>query len=154
SRASRLFRIGMVVVAAWVSVWAVASVAYAGDAVDAMLDALVVAQLTSGGFTFAHAPGTRPEPLTILVRGAERVLAPFGLADCGLVVLRSPGTPAAGLVLLDGSRRTGRANYLIAARRAGDLLVDVQLDAGGWFSEMPVYGTRLARWFPPLTWGT
>src|SRR5262249_9526161 len=69
SRASRLFRIGMVVVAAWVSVWAVASVAYAGNELDAMLDALVVAQLTSGGFTFAHAPGTRPEPLTILVRG-------------------------------------------------------------------------------------
>jgi hypothetical protein len=135
--------------------WATASVAgAAGDEIEAMLDAVVAAQLPSGGFSFAHAAGARPEPLTILVRGAERVLAPFGLASWELVVLRSPGTPAAGLVLLDGYRRTGRLVYLDAARRAGELLVDVQLAAGGWFSEIPVYGTRLARWFLPLAWGT
>lgn len=128
---------------------------YAADnELEAMLDAIVVAQMPSGGWTFAHAPGARAEPLTILVRGAERVLAPLGLADWELVVLRSPGTPAAGLVLLEGYRRTGRVEYLAAARRAGDLLVAVQLDAGGWFSEMPVFGTRLPRWFPPFTWGT
>jgi hypothetical protein len=146
-----LKRIGMLAVV----LWATASAAYAaGDELEAMLDAVVAAQLPSGGWTFGHAPGARPEPLTILVRGAERVLAPLGLANWELVVLRSPGTPAAGLVLLAGYRRTGRAAYLESARRAGDLLVAVQLGAGGWFSEMPVFGTRLARWFPPLTWGT
>jgi hypothetical protein len=135
--------------------WATISVAYAGgDDVETMLDAIVAAQMPNGGWTFAHGAGARAEPLTVLVRGAERVLGPLGLAGWDLVVLRSPGTPAGGLVLLDGYRRTGRATYLAAARRAGDLLVAVQLASGGWFSEMPAFGTRLARWFPPLTWGT
>ena len=53
-----------------------ASATYAAsDELETMLDAIVAAQMPSGGWTFAHAPGTQPEPLTILVRGAERVLA-------------------------------------------------------------------------------
>ncbi|HEY8515624.1 MAG TPA: pectate lyase, partial [Candidatus Binatia bacterium] len=62
-------------------------------------------------------------------------------------VLRSPGTPAAGLVLLAAYRVTGEPRLLDAARRAGDLLVATQLSSGGWASEMPVHGKRLAWWF-------
>jgi len=93
------------------------------------------------------APGTRPEPLTLVVRGAEHLLAPVGLATWDLVVVRSPGTPAAGLVLLEGHRRTGRAGLLAAARRAGDFLVATELDRGGWFSEIPVEGESMPWWF-------
>jgi hypothetical protein len=79
---------------------------------------------------------------------AERVARPLGLARWDLLVVRSPGTPAAGLLLLAGQRLTGRTDYLDAARRAGDLLVATQLPSGGWFSEMPVEGGGLAAWFP------
>lgn len=112
-----------------------------------MLDALVATQRAAGGWTFATAPGARPEPFTLVVKNAERVLAPLGLATWDLVVVRSPGTPAAGLALLEGWRRTGRADYLAAARRAGDLLVATQLARGGWFSELPVEGTATPWWF-------
>src|SRR6185369_14427983 len=92
-------------------------------------------------------PGTRPEPFTLVVKTAEHALAPLGLATWDLVVVRSPGTPAAGLALLDGWRRTGREPYLAAARRAGDFLVATQLAHGGWFSELPVEGDTTPWWF-------
>jgi hypothetical protein len=134
--------------------WLAAAVARAGDAPDtatftATLDALVADERPQGGWTFAPAAdGGRPQPFTLVMQVAERVAEPFGLARWDLLVVRSPGTPAAGLLLLAGNRLTGRADYLDAARRAGDLLVAVQLPSGGWFSEMPVEGEHLAAWFP------
>ena len=83
----------------------------------------------------------------MVVKSAERLLAPLGLATWDLVVVRSPGTPAAGLVLIEAWRRTGRDEYLAAARRAGDLLVATQLSSGGWFSELPVDGAATPWWF-------
>ena len=118
----------------------------ADDAGDA-LDALVAGQRPAGGWAFASSPGTRPQAFTLVVQLAERLLAPLGLATWDLVVVRSPGTPAAGLALLEGWRRTGRERYLAAARRAGDLLVDTQLAHGGWFSELPVEGSATPWWF-------
>jgi hypothetical protein len=79
--------------------------------------------------------------------GSPSVLAPVGLASWDLVVVRSRGTPAAVLVLLEGWRRTGRDDWLAAARRTGDLLVATQLAHGGWFSELPVVGTATPWWF-------
>jgi hypothetical protein len=119
----------------------------AGDA----LDSLVVRQRPAGGWTFASPPGTRPVPFTLVVQTAERLLAPLGLATWDLVVVRSPGTPAAGLVLIEGYRRTGRDAYLEAARRAGDFLVATQLRHGGWFSELPVDGAETPWWFRVAT---
>jgi hypothetical protein len=81
------------------------------------------------------------------VKTAERLLGPLGLATWDLVVVRSPGTPAAGLVLLEGWRRTGRDDYLAAARRAGDFLVATQLGRGGWFSELPAVDAATPFWF-------
>jgi len=115
----------------------------------ATLDALVADERVQGGWTFAPgADGGRPQPFTLVMQLAERVAQPLGLARWDLLVVRSPGTPAAGLLLLAGQRLTGRADYLDAARRAGDLLVATQLPSGGWFSEMPVEGDGLAAWFP------
>jgi hypothetical protein len=113
----------------------------------ATLDALLAHERAGGGWTFASAPGARPQPCTVPLKIAERLAAPFGLARWDLVVLRSPGTPAAGLALLGGYRLTGRPDYLEAARRAGDLLIAIQMRSGGWFSEMPVEGTALSPWF-------
>jgi len=78
---------------------------------------------------------------SVLVAGA----AAANVGD--LVVMRSPGTPAAILALVDGYERSGRAAYLDSAKCAGDLLVRTQLPSGGWYSEMPVEGDHLARWF-------
>ena len=116
-------------------------------AIDETLDALVALERPAGGWTFAGPAGARPEPFTLVVKTAEHWLAPFGLATWDLVVVRSPGTPAAGLLLLDGYRRTGRAAYLAAACRAGDLLVATELAHGGWFSELPVHDTATPWWF-------
>src|SRR5262249_31379906 len=117
-------------------------------AFTATLDALVAHQRRDGGWTLDAPPGERPHPLTGVMPVAERSAPPPGLAHWDLLVVRSPGTPAAGLLLLAGHRLTGRAEYLAAARHAGDLLVAVQLASGGWVSEMPVEGPRLAAWFP------
>jgi len=113
----------------------------------ATLDRLVALERRDGAWTFAAAPHTRPAPSTMVVKIAERVASPFGLADWDLVVMRSPGTPAAILALVDGYERGGRAAYLDSAKRAGDLLLRTQLPSGGWYSEMPVEGDHLARWF-------
>jgi len=113
----------------------------------ATLDDLVVLQRPHGGWTFAAPPGTRPAPVTAPLKLAERIAAPFGLADWDVVVLRSPGTPAAALALLDGYERTGDAAYLASATRAGDLLLRLQMPSGGWFSEMPVEDGEMSWWF-------
>ncbi len=111
------------------------------------LDELVARARPDGGWTFAAVPGRRFRPHTYPLRFAERLARPFGLADWDVVVLRSPGTPAAILALLAGHRLTGRERYLETAVRAGDLLVALQMQSGGWFSEMPVRGAAPARWF-------
>jgi hypothetical protein len=92
---------------------------------------------------------------TNITKTAERIAGALGLARWDLVVLRSPGTAAAGLLLVRAYQRVGRETYLAAARRTGDLLVNLQLRSGGWFSEMPVYGNRLAKWFRAIVpWAT
>jgi len=135
--------------------WCTGGVASAGVAppapdlavFTATLDAVVARERATGGWTFEGADRTRPQPFTLVMKAAETIAAPLGLARWDLLVVRSPGTPAAGLLLLAGHRLTGRADYLEAARRAGDLLVATQLASGGWFSEMPVEGAQLSAWF-------
>lgn len=105
--------------------------------------ALVAGERPAGGWAFAHSPGRRADPYTWLVKTAERLAAPFGLATWDLVAIRSPGTPAAGLLLLEN----GSPAAIEAASRAGDLLVATQLDTGGWPSELPVHGRELPEWF-------
>ena len=144
------FRVGRGVVLAAALAIAVAVDAASADEREELvrvLDVLLAHERAGGGWTFAAPPGTRPHPYTVPLKVAEWLAAPFGLARWDVVVLRSPGTPAAGLALLDGHRLTGRADYLAAARRAGDLLAAIQLYSGGWFSEMPVEGKALARWY-------
>ncbi len=117
-------------------------------AFTATLDAIVARERPDGGWTFEGAGGQRPHPFTLVMQAAETVASPLGLATWDLLVVRSPGTPAAASLLLAGHRLTGRPAYLDAARRAGDLLVATQLASGGWFSEMPAEGPRLSAWFP------
>jgi len=88
-----------------------------GAALSATLDRLVAIERARGGWTFAAPPGARPLRSTAVMKIAERVAAPFGLADWDLVVMRSPGTPAAALAPLDGYERSGRAAYLEGAAR-------------------------------------
>src|SRR5262249_37922248 len=108
-------------------------------AVRTAVDDVLACERPGGGFTYVCAPATGPYgAATSLLIHAEALAEPFGLADWDLLVLRSPGTPAAGLVLLDAYRRGGDARDLAAARRTGDILLAAQLDSGGWFSEMPV----------------
>jgi hypothetical protein len=120
----------------------------------AALDALVHAQRPYGGWVFADGPGGRPQACTQIVRSAERLAAPFGLATWDVVVLRSPGTPAAALELLAGGVPERDAEYAAAARHAGDFLAATQLEPGGWFSEMPVSGGAPSWWFEWLAWRT
>lgn len=135
----------MNVVAAF-AVTLIAGVARGDDALES-LDALVASQRRDGGWAFSAAAGERAEAFTLVVKTAEAWLEPVGMATWDLVVVRSPGTPAAGLALLEGWRRSGRAEHLDAARRAGDLLLATQLGGGGWFSELPVHGTATPWWF-------
>lgn len=116
-----------------------------------VLDGLVATQGPHGGWP-AHRehPAAPPVAFTMVVRVAGRVLAPLGLAHWDLVLVRSPGTPLAGHVLLEGWRLAGEARWLAAARRAADLLVAIQRPSGGWHSEVPVEGDGLAWWFHPV----
>lgn len=127
-----------------------ASAARGDDAgeLTVVLDGLVAAERPAGGWSFPLGPDGRPAAFTFVMRGAETVARPLGMARWDLVVLRSPGTPSAGSALLAGWRLRGEARWLQAAGRAGDQLARIQLAAGGWFSEMPVVGDRLAWWFP------
>ncbi|MEO7435763.1 MAG: pectate lyase, partial [Candidatus Binatia bacterium] len=113
------------------------------------LDAVLARERVDGGWVFGTQRGERVHPHTYPLRFAERVAAPFGLADWDIVVLRSPGTPAAILALLNGYRLLGDERYVASARRAGDLLVALQMSSGGWFSEMPARGRFPVPWF---TW--
>jgi hypothetical protein len=119
----------------------------ADDPATASLDRLVTMQRPAGGWSFWSPPGGRPHAYTLVVRQAERIASPFGLATWDLVVVRSPGTPAAGLALLEGYARTGRAAYRDAAIRAGELVLATQLAPGGWFSEVPLHGRVMPWWF-------
>ena len=62
-----------------VSVLFAARLAHADDAV-AQLDALVASQRPEGGWTFEIPPGGRPTAFTLVVKTAEAVLGPLGLA--------------------------------------------------------------------------
>ena len=119
---------------------------------EAALDGLLASQQPSGGWVFAAAPGERPRPFTQIMQIAERLASPFGLASWDLLVLRSPGTPAAALELLAGGVPERSAAYEEAARRAADLLASAQLESGGWFSEMPLDHGALPGWFRRLAW--
>lgn len=110
------------------------------------LDDVLACERPDGGWTYTCPPSADGAVTKIVIRAA-RVASALRLAPWDLLVVRSPGTPAGGLVLLEGWRRTGDARYLAGARRAGDVLVATQLSSGGWSSEMPVHGQRLARWF-------
>lgn len=112
------------------------------------LDDVLACERPGGGWTYVCDPATGPYgAATKIVIRATQVASVFGLASWDLLVLRSPGTPAAGLVLLEGYRLSGDERYLDAARRAGDLLVATQLRSGGWASEMPLSGNDLTWWF-------
>ncbi|HZR84106.1 MAG TPA: pectate lyase [Candidatus Binatia bacterium] len=114
----------------------------------AAVDAVIECARPDGGWTYVCNPPTGPHGVVthILIR-ARQLAEPFGGAGWDVLVLRSPGTPAAGMVLLEAWRRGGDGRDLAVARRAGDLFVDAQLPSGGWASEMPVVGPRLAGWF-------
>ena len=124
--------------------------------VRAAVDAMLACERPGGGWTYSCNPATGPDGAVTwpLIRAAE-VAGPLGLADWDVAVLRSPGTPAAGLVLVQAWRLGGDPRDLAAARRAGDLLIDLQLYSGGWFSEVPVHGTQPAAWFTAIAhWTT
>lgn len=111
------------------------------------LDEVVKRARPDGGWVFGALPGERVHPHTDPLQFAERIAAPFGLNDWDLIVMRSPGTPAAILALLRGYRLLGDERYRDAAVRAGDLVAALQMRTGGWFSEMPAEGAHAAWWF-------
>lgn len=152
-RPLRTVALGLAFLAAATALTAPAALAAAGaqapseETVQAVEDVLAC-ERPGGGWTYGCDPPGGPHgAVTKIVVRAGQVAALLGLAEWDLVVMRSPGTPAAGLVLLEAYRHTGDPRLLAAARRAGDLLVATQLSAGGWASEMPVHGMQLARWF-------
>ena len=122
----------------------------AAQALEAMLDC----ERPQGGWIYRCDPRQRVAGFTGIMRRAEAVAAPLGLADWDLVVLRGPGTPAAGRLLIQAYRESENASYLRAARRTRELLVNCQLPSGGWFSEMPVHENQLAGWLRFLLPGT
>ncbi|MFM7144292.1 MAG: hypothetical protein ACKO2K_20505 [Alphaproteobacteria bacterium] len=114
------------------------------------MEAVVACARPEGGWTYACDPPTGPEGVvTAILLRARSIGEIFGTADWDVLVMRSPGTPAAGLLLLDAWSRAGDPRWLEVARRAGDLLLATQLSSGGWASEMPVRGDGLAWWFRP-----
>jgi len=118
------------------------------------LEAMLQCERPEGGWMYACDRGERVAGFTTVMKRAERMAGAIGFANWDLIVLRSPGTPAAGLLLVRAYQLTHDEKYLDAARRAGDLLVNTQLSSGGWFSEMPVHGNQLAWWFRLVVPGT
>jgi hypothetical protein len=123
-------------------------------AVAEALDALLDCERSEGGWMYACDRSARIAGFTTVMKRAERLAGAIGLATWDLIVLRSPGAPAGGLLFVRAYQRTHEEKYLAAARRAGDLLVNIQLSSGGWFSEIPVYGDQLAWWFRWIVPGT
>lgn len=123
-------------------------------AVAEAFNSLLACERSDGGWMYACDRSRRVAGFTTVMKRVERLAGAIGLATWDLIVLRSPGTPAAGLLLVRAYQRTHEEKYLAAARRAGDLLVNMQLSSGGWFSEMPVYGDHLAWWFRWIVPGT
>lgn len=113
----------------------------------AAIDGMLECERPDGGWMYVCAPNRGAAGVTKIINLAARTSRRFGVPLFDLVVLRSPGTPAAGLLLLEAYERGGSERYLEAARRSGDLLLNLQLPNGGWFSEMPVHGSDLAFWF-------
>ncbi|MGE0680285.1 MAG: pectate lyase [Candidatus Binatia bacterium] len=118
------------------------------------LGAMLQCERPTGGWMYACDRSERVAGFTKVMRRVERIAGAVGLATWDLIVLRSPGTPAAGLLLVRAHQLTHEEKYLDAARRTGDLLVNIQLPSGGWFSEMPVYSNQLAWWFRLVVPGT
>lgn len=115
----------------------------AREAIEAMLEC----ERDEGGWMYVCPPDRGSHGVTKIVNIALRFSDAVGSEPWDLVVLRSPGTPAAGLLLVEAWERTREPRYLDAAKRNGDLLLQLQLPSGGWFSEMPVHGQELAFWF-------
>ena len=126
------------------------------DEVRRSVDAMLACERPEGGWTYRCHPTRGPYgAVTWPLLRARRLAALIGRDDWDVVVLRSPGTSAAGLVLLDAWRRGGDARDLAAARRAGDLLLSLQFSNGGWYSEVPVHGTQVTWWFRGIShWAT
>lgn len=112
------------------------------------LDAVLACERPDGGWTYVCDPPSGPYGAVTwpLIR-ARRIAKPLGLDTWDVAVLRSPGTPAAGVLLLQAWRLGGEARDLAAAEQAGDLLLALQLGNGGWYSEVAVHGAEAARWF-------
>lgn len=116
--------------------------------VRAAVDDVLACERPDGGWTYVCDPPDGPHgAVTRIVVRATQIAGWFGRDDWDLLVVRSPGTPAAGRLLLAAYRHSGDDRYLAAARRAGDVLLATQLSSGGWASEMPLHGTRLTWWF-------
>jgi hypothetical protein len=117
----------------------------------ATLDAIVARERATGGWTFEGVDGARPRPFTLVMKAAETIAAPLGLAHW-VRWSRSPGTPAAGATVARRTSADGRP--IIAAARRPASLVATQLASGVVSSEMPVEGGMrlvLTRCGPPST---
>lgn len=86
-----------------------------------------------------------------------------GIAGPDVVWVQPPGTPAVGLALLEAYERTRDPDLLVAAKHAGECLVQGQLRSGGWSSAIDLseagkkkYAYRLnpARPKPGDNWTT
>jgi Pectic acid lyase len=114
----------------------------------AAADAVLACARPDGGWTYVCNPASGPHGVvTRLLIRARQIGSWLGGARWDVLVVRSPGTPAAGIVMLDAWKRWGDPRYLDAARRAGDILLAAQLGSGGWASELPVRGASMPVWF-------
>ncbi len=64
-----------------------------------------------------------------------------GKASPDTIFVQPPGTPSVGMAYLSAHAATGDAFYLDAARKAGEALVQGQLESGGW--------TQVIHFAPP-----
>lgn len=114
----------------------------------AAADDVLACARPDGGWTYVCNPASGPHGVVtrILIR-ARQIGSWLGGARWDVLVVRSPGTPEAGIVMLDAWKRWGDPRYLDAARRAGDILLEAQLGSGGWASELPVRGASTPVWF-------